>query len=108
MSSKPQHTIGSDKVSRSERRAAAEATDFNYCPHCGGELDRRLAQHMARGLCGEYTSRSEESAKTTPDPRDSYPAPPTLDTHAEREHPPDDLDDRRELADELADADVWV
>ena len=82
----------------------ASGSGMSYCPHCGAELARRLAEHMGRGLCGEHTSPN----RSPPTPDEPEIEPPTLDNHDERDHPDDDLDERRALADELADADVWV
>ena len=107
MSSKPHQTQGTEKPSRYKRDTATEAVGFNYCPHCGAELSATLAQHMGHGACGEHTSRNEETPPPQPEV-DKYDEPPTLDNHAERDHPDDDLDERRQLADELADAGVWV
>ena len=85
--------------------AAADATEFNYCPHCGDPLDGTLAEHMGRGACGDHTEPNQ-SAPPRPDKQEIEP--PALDNHAEREHPDNDLDERRALADELAEDDVWV
>jgi hypothetical protein len=105
MSSRPHHTQRTEKPSTSERRAAAEASDFNFCPHCGGPLEGTLAEHMGRGACDEHTS-PERSPPPTPDEPEI--TPPLLEEHDEREHPDDDLDERRALADELAEKGVWT
>lgn len=87
----------------SSRPAGGSA--MNYCPHCGAELSETLAEHMGRGACGEHTS-PERSPPPTPDEPDI--SPPTLDNHDEREHTGADLDERRALADELAEKGVWT
>ena len=82
----------------------AGRSGINYCPHCGAELSETLAEHMGRGACGEHSSPN----RSPPTPDEPEIEPPTLDTHDERDHPDADLDERRALADELADEDVWV
>ena len=108
MSSRPHITPHAEKPSRpAGRPSGLEPTATNYCPHCGAELDRSLAQHMARGLCEQHKAGVEERRESQP-AREEYPDPPLLETHDELEHEPIDIDERRDLADELADAGVWV
>jgi hypothetical protein len=78
---------------------------MNYCPHCGDPLDRRLAEHMGRDACREH-----DEPESSPPPRPDEPeiSPPLLEEHDEREHTGADLDERRALADELAEKGVWV
>lgn len=84
-----------------------ETTLFNFCPHCGGRLDRGLAQHMANGLCDSHTSGSERVVAPA-QPQQEYQHMPALEDHDEREHVDDDLEERRKLADELTAEGVWV
>jgi hypothetical protein len=77
---------------------------MNYCPHCGDELSRTLAEHMGRGACGEHSSPN----RSPPTPAEPEIEPPTLDNHDEREHGGADLDERRALAEELAEKGVWT
>jgi len=108
MSSRPHVTPHAEKPSRpAGRPSGLETTATNYCPHCGGELDRSLAQHMAQGVCEQHRSRNEEPRPKPNRESEEYPEPPLLDEHDEREHEPIDIDERRDLADELADAGVW-
>ena len=107
MSSKSYDNATAEKLSDtpSPYPDGLETTSINYCPHCGGELDRSLAQHMAHGRCEEHTPDSEE-ATPTPDPE--IVTPPLLEEHDEREHADVDFEERRQLADELAEAGVWA
>lgn len=105
MSSKPHHTRSTEKPSRHQRAAAAEATDFNFCPHCGAPLDGTLAQHMGRGGCGEH---DEPNLSPPPTPDEPEIEAPLLEEHDEREHPPDDIDERRAVADRLEKEGVWL
>ena len=83
------------------------ASGSKPCPHCGGRLNRGLAQHMTLGECDavESTRMPARSTSDLPDRDDDLPL---LEEHDEREHADHDLDERRALADELADAGVWV
>jgi hypothetical protein len=104
MSSKPHHTATAEKSS-DPYPSGVETSAFNYCPHCGGPLDEGLAQHMARGRCQEYTSPNNQSP---PKPEPTTISPPTLDNHdAYGAVDEDELEQRRALADELAEAGVW-
>ena len=84
------------------------ASGSKPCPHCGDDLDRGLAQHMTLGECDghEPTTPSRSTTNDLPQRYDDLPL--SLDDHDERDHEPIDIDERRELADELADAGVWV
>ena len=110
MSSKQHDTAAIEKTSlrTPDRPKGLETTSTKFCPHCGGELDRSLAQHMAQGVCEQHRSRNEEPRPKANDESEEYPDPPLLETHGELEHAGHDLEERRELADELADAGVWV
>jgi hypothetical protein len=60
---------------------------------------------MARGRCQEYTSPNNQSP---PKPEPTTISPPTLDNHdAYGAVDEDELEQRRALADELAEAGVW-
>ena len=76
------------------------------CPHCGGRLDRGLAQHMTLGEC-DAVEATRMPSRSTSDLPERYDDLPLLEEHAEREHADHDLDERRALADELAEAGVW-
>jgi len=109
MSSKSSNTAESDNISptSSPYPDGLETTSTKFCPHCGGPLDESLAQHMARGLCEEHTSRNEEYTRE-PEPEPELVTPPLLEEHDSREHVDDDLEDRQALADELEAKGVWV
>ena len=82
------------------------ASGSKPCPHCGDDLDRGLAQHMTLGECdGHEPSTPPTSTNDLPERYDELPL--SLDEHDEREHEPIDIDERRALADQLAEAGVW-
>ena len=78
------------------------------CPHCGGTLDRGLAQHMTLGQCDGHEPNTPPTTSTNDLPERYDELPLSLDELEERKQEPFDIDERRDLADELADADVWV
>jgi len=81
-------------------------TGSKPCPHCGGRLDRGLAQHMTLGECDAVES-TPTATKSTSDLPERYDELPVLEEHDERDHADHDLDERRALADELAETGVW-
>ena len=87
---------------------SASANGSKPCPHCGDDLDRGLAQHMTLSECDGHDPSAPPTTSTNdlPDRYDELPI--DIDEHEGREQEPFDIDERRDLADELADADVWV
>ena len=87
--------------------SSSSASATKPCPHCGGTLDRGLAEHMARGHCGGYDSPATVPTSTTNDLPERYEELPLLEEHDQRDHADHDLDERRELAEKLAETGDW-
>ena len=85
------------------------ASGSTACPHCDVLLDRSLAQHMTLGECdGHEPSTPPTATRSTSDLPERYDELPIdIDDHDERDHEPIDIDERRDLADELTEAGVW-
>lgn len=80
-----------------------DAAGGEHCPHCGGELDRSLPQHMAHGLCQKHTSpgvAAIRDAEPEPDPS----GVPVLEEAPETvEFDEEDRRRRQQLAEEVGD-----
>ena len=83
------------------------ASGSKPCPHCGARLERGLAQHMTLGECDGHEPSTPPTTSTDDLPARYDELPLSLEEHDNDDHVDHDLDERRELADELAKTGDW-
>lgn len=80
-------------------------TSFNFCPHCGCDLEEGLARHKATGACANF----ERAARPPSNPHSEFQHMPALeDAPAEVDVDDEGRRRRKRLADQLEEQDVWT
>lgn len=90
---------------RTQPRQRTPTGGFDYCPHCGDSLaDTSFGEHKSVTGCV-----ASDPPPAPPSPHGDYEDMPALeDAPASVDVDEDDRERRRQLADELSSADVWV